>query len=86
MKTRWNANTWVLVVLLTLIGVMGFDIGRNYLKGTDANAMKVTSPDPSPKFKVGDMAPDFILADAKGKKHALSELVHQDTFLSFNCG
>jgi thiol-disulfide isomerase/thioredoxin len=86
MKTRWNANTWVLVVLLTLIGVVGFDIGHEYFKGGNASAAKITPPDPYPKFKVGDPAPDFILPDAKGKKHALSELVHKDTFLSFNCG
>lgn len=86
MKTRWNANTWVLVVLLTLIGAMGFDIVRNYIKESGAAPIKVSPPDPFPKFRVGDVAPDFILADAKGKKHALSELVHKDTFLSFNCG
>ena len=28
---------------------------------------------PQPKFKVGDMAPDFTLTDQKGKKVSLSE-------------
>lgn len=86
MKIRWNANTWVLLVLLALIGVMGFDIARKFVTDSRAADRAQKPPDPDPKFKVGDTAPDFILPDAKGKKHALSELIHQDTLLSFNCG
>lgn len=87
MKKRWSANTWVVVFLFVLIGLISIDIGRNMLMSAKAEleeAPKKQSLDPV--FKVGDLAPDFTLADKKGKKRSLSSLVKGDTMLWFTCG
>ena len=89
MLKRGNANTWVLLVLSALIILMGVDIGRKVLWPPHSGP---TVPPPSfdPKFKVGDAAPDFTLADAKKGKHSLTDLVKKngpkETILCFTCG
>jgi peroxiredoxin len=40
----------------------------------------------TPGFGKGDLAPDFTLPDAAGRRHSLSSLVHGDTMLCMLCG
>lgn len=85
MKKRWNANTWTLAVLGGILLLVGIDVGRRMVAGpVPPEAAKPSSV--APDFKVGDLAPDFTLPDAKGKQQKLSELVKRDTLLSFSCG
>jgi len=87
MKKRWSANTWVVVILFALIGLISIDIGRNLLRGDRGPTDEpVKPPSMDPKFKVGEKAPDFTLPDKKGNKHSLSKLVKGDTMLWFTCG
>lgn len=87
MKKRWSANTWVVVILFTIIGLISIDIGRTLLKGSqEAQNDLPTSESVEPSFKVGDKAPDFTLANHKGTPQTLSKLVKNDTMLWFTCG
>ncbi|MGV3723674.1 MAG: redoxin domain-containing protein [Actinomycetota bacterium] len=86
MRKRWNANTWVVVILFTLIGLIGFDIGRQMLQAAAEKAEKAVPPSMDPTFKVGDKAPDFTLPDSKKKPVTFSKLVKGDTMLWFTCG
>jgi peroxiredoxin len=87
MRPRWTANTWVLVVLLGLIVVIGAETARAVLKGSGPKAAEAEQP-PSrdPAFKVGDAAPDFSLPDRSGTRRSLSSLVKGETVLFFMCG
>jgi peroxiredoxin len=85
MKKRWSANTWLLIVLVTVIGLVGIDIGRRMFAGP------VVEPPPPPQggppdFKVGDKAPDFALPGEDGKERRLHDVVKGDTILTFSCG
>jgi hypothetical protein len=84
MKRRANANTWILAGLLTVLVLVGLDVGRRYLWEA-AHPEQLVNPT-LPLFKVGEVAPDFELPDKAGKKHKLSQLVKRDTILSFLCG
>jgi len=87
MRKRWNANTWVVVILFTLIGLIGIDVARQMIQATD-NSSAAPPPPASmdPEFKVGDKAPDFTLPDAKGTQVTFSKLIKGDTMLWFTCG
>lgn len=85
MKLRLTPNTWVLIVLLGIVVVIGSETARAYLKGDSGQP----PPEPvktDPDFKVGDLAPDFTLPDKDGKRHSLASLVKGDTLLCFICG
>lgn len=87
MKKRWSANTWVVVILFAIIGLISLDIGRHLLIGGKAEQeerAKQSTVDPT--FKVGDKAPDFTLPDKKGQRQSLSKMVKGDTMLWFTCG
>jgi len=87
MKKRWSANTWVVVILFSLIGLISIDIGRHLLMGDKAEPMEpAKKPTTEPTFKVGDKAPDFTLPDKTGRQQSLSKLVKGDTMLWFTCG
>ena len=91
MNLRGNANTWVLVILGGLVTVTAVDLGRRYFAPPASEATAATQKPEKlreyvPEFEVGDPAPDFTLADSKGKKHTLSQLVKKDTLLCFLCG
>lgn len=86
MRKRWNANTWVVVILFTLIGLIAFDIGRQMLQAAAEKAEPPAPTSMAPDFKVGDKAPDFTLPDAKKQPVTLSKLVKGDTLLWFTCG
>ncbi len=87
---NWNSNTWVLAILSVVLVVVAIDYSRQFVK--DAKALEAPSnaeaenPQHMPKFKVGDEAPDFSLANAKGVPQTLSKLVKRDTLLCFTCG
>ena len=86
MRRRGNANTWLLGILIAIIGAIGIDVGRRMYsppKPDDSQAQKASH---EPPFKVGGTAPDFTLPDDHGQKHALSELVKGDTIVTFTCG
>lgn len=87
MRKRWNANTWVVVILFTLIGLIGIDIGRQMLQASAEKAAPNAPPvSMKPDFKVGDPAPDFTLPNAKQQQVTFSKLVKGDTLLWFTCG
>ena len=90
MKKRWSGTTWVLVILSTLLVVIAIDVGRQVVTGgpVAGEILDQPKPDlgPTPLFGKGDPAPDFTLADAKGQKHSLYQLLRGDTLLQFNCG
>lgn len=87
MKKRWSANTWVVVVLFTLIGLISIDIGRHLMMGDQPEPEEPKrSTSTTPTFKVGDKAPDFTLPTKKGERMSLSQLVKGDTMLWFTCG
>lgn len=87
MKKRWSANTWVVVILFTVIGLISIDIGRHLMLGDKAEPDEPTrSSSTTPSFKVGDKAPDFTLPNKKGQRLSLSQLVKGDTMLWFTCG
>lgn len=94
MKRRWNANTWIAVIVIGVVVLIAFDAVRAALrpptvtpKPAQASQVPVVPKRPSePDFNVGDTAPDFSLPDRYGKTHRLSELVKGDTLLMFTCG
>lgn len=87
MKKRWSANTWVVVILFAIIGLISLDIGRQLLIGGKAEQEeRAKQSNVDPTFKVGDKAPDFTLPDKKGRRQSLSKLVKGDTMLWFTCG
>jgi peroxiredoxin len=87
MKKRWNANTWVVVILFTLIGLISIDIARQMVRSATEKPEPPPPPTkPDPDFKVGDLAPDFSLPDAKGKRVQFSKVAKGDSMLWFTCG
>lgn len=87
MKNRWSANTWVLTILAGVIVLIAVDVGRNMLANSANEPGGPQNLHPyAPKFKEGDMAPDFVLPDKDAKEHKLSDLVKRDTLLVFSCG
>jgi hypothetical protein len=85
MKKRWGANTWLLIVLVTIIGLVGIDIGRRMFAGP----VPVVPPEPvggPPEFEVGDRVPEVTLPDETGKEQHLRDLIKRDTLLAFSCG
>jgi peroxiredoxin len=91
MSSRLNSNTVLLTVFILILVGAGVDYGRRVLGGTkpETTAAEPGKPPASPyapSFKVGDVAPDFALPDAKGKVHKLSDLVKGKTMLFFACG
>ncbi|MFN3650930.1 MAG: redoxin domain-containing protein [Armatimonadota bacterium] len=85
MKARWSANTWALLVLVIVLGVVGIETGRSLLAGPAPGAPDTPAPAPL-SFKVGDAAPDFTLKDASDRPHTLSQMVKGETLLGFICG
>jgi hypothetical protein len=92
MSSRWNANTVLLSVFVLILLGAGVDYGRRVLGGTKSEPAAPTAGQApkvspyTPAFKVGDVAPDFALPDAKKAVHKLSELVKGKTMLFFACG
>ena len=85
MRRRWNANTWVLTILGTILLLVGIDVGRRLVAGP-ASGPEPPKASIEPDFKVGDTAPDFTLPDNKKREQTLSKLVKRDTLLTFSCG
>jgi hypothetical protein len=91
MRSRWNANHLLLAALLVVLALVGVDVGRRLVASpslpadVDATAAEMMR-DPTPKFKVGDPAPDAMLDDARKVKHSLLSLVEGDTVITFSCG
>lgn len=87
---HWSSNAWVLAILSVVLMIVTVDYGRQMLKNAKAAAPtgEDAKPNPGnlPDFKVGDVAPDFSLMDAKQKPQTLSKLVKKDTLLCFLCG
>lgn len=85
---NWSSNTWVLAILSVVLVVVAIDYSRQFVK--DAKAFEAPAeaenPQHMPAFKVGDVAPDFSLPNAKGEPQSLSKLVKRDTLLCFTCG
>ena len=88
MRPRWSANTWVLVVLSTILLLSAIDVGRRVLGEQNPEVVEtaIIQKEVTPPFKVGDTAPDFELPDRTGKKHRLADLVREPTMLCFLCG
>jgi hypothetical protein len=79
------------VIFVGLIAVAGVDIAVRQIKGPPPGSPQALVKEPEgdrikPDFDVGQVAPDFTLADSAGVKHSLSSLVKGDTLLSFICG
>jgi peroxiredoxin len=84
---RWSANTWVVVILFTLIGLIAIDVGRQMLQAnTEQQQQARQRRDMKPEFNVGDKAPDFSLPNHKAQMVTFSEIVKGDTLLWFTCG
>lgn len=94
MKPRWNATGVVLIFILGLVVLAGFDV----LRGS-GGPQAASSPEPPPAvdasaqparfdpgFRVGETAPDFALPDRFGKVQRLSQMVRGDTLLFTTCG
>lgn len=86
MRRRGNANTWLLGILIAIIGAIGIDVGRRMYYPPKPETPEQKKAEHAPPFKVGGTAPDFALWDDHGQKHALSELVQGDTLVTFTCG
>lgn len=94
MKPRLNATGVVLIFIVGLGALAGFDVVRGQRSSPAAIA-----PDPSPAadasasaptfdpgFRAGETAPDFTLPDRFGKEQRLSKMVTGDTLLFTTCG
>jgi peroxiredoxin len=90
MKKRLSANTWVVIILFSIIGLMTVDIARSMMAKPTVDLPPARTPEAmNPKFAVGDKAPDFTLPDKKERKYTFSQLVKaskNDTLLWFTCG
>lgn len=85
MKSSWNANTWVVVILSGLVVVMGVEAGRKMFS-QEAGVDSAPKPAPVKPLEVGQEAPDFTLKLADGKERSLKETLKRDTILCFSCG
>jgi hypothetical protein len=86
MKRRGNANTWLLGILIAILGVIGIDIGHRMYSPSKVDTPEQIAKKMSPPFKVGDVAPDFSLPDDERQYKSLSQLIKGDTILTFTCG
>lgn len=86
MKRRGNANTWLLGILITILGAIGIDVWHRMSvpqKPKNREEAKVQS---TPPFKRGEPAPDFSLPLGTHEIKSLSQVVQGDTVLTFTCG
>jgi hypothetical protein len=85
MKKRWGAKTWLLGALAMLIAGVVLDASRLVIPD-QKDLEQAARGRRAPRFKEGDLAPDFSLPDHTGKERRLSEVARGDTMLFFTCG
>ncbi len=88
MSRRWNANVWVLGILLVIVFAIGIDVARTSLAVRTVPPLEAAQPPTyyDPPFKRGDSIPDFQLPDASDQFRHISSLVRRNTLLTFSCG
>lgn len=86
MKRRWDSTRVVLTSLIVLLALVGYDLTRKFFSDSSEARFRATQGENTPRFREGDLAPDFTLPDSKGADHSLASLVKGDTLLCFLCG
>jgi peroxiredoxin len=89
---RLSGNAWVGLIVLT---VLFATVGEQTLRSHSATATDMLKPRPQPEqpnpkfagpFKLGQVAPDFTLKDAKGRPVSLHQFRGKRVLLNFFCG
>jgi peroxiredoxin len=89
---RLNGNAWVCLIVLA---VLFATVGEQTLRSHSATATDMLKPRPQPEqpdakfagpFKIGQVAPDFTLKDAKGRPVSLHQFRGKRVLLNFFCG
>lgn len=85
MKKRGGWKLWLLIAVGVVALAVARDMARIFFP-TKEDIQQASRGPNAPKFKEGDLAPEFTLPDRTGKQRAFSELVKSDTLLFFTCG